>query len=94
MSIVREDGVYCYGTNTKNDDIAYVVVEGKTTLQLILKDINLLPGRYYFDFEVKDLDGYVLDYYQKAFEIEIVSATADVGICKIDHEWSGATICQ
>lgn len=94
VSIVREDGVYCYGTNTKNDDIAYVVVEGATTLQLILSDINLLPGRYYFDFEVKDLDGYVLDYYQKAFEIEIVSATADVGICKIDHEWSGATICQ
>ena len=94
VSVVREDGVYCYGTNTANDGIAYIVVEGAATLELTLNNISLLPGRYYLDFEIKDLDGYVLDYYQRAFDIEIISETVDVGICKIEHTWTGSTICQ
>lgn len=87
FSFSRNDGVYCYGTNTQIDGLGHVELSNNGKVHLYLKKINLLPGIYYLDLEVKSIDGITMDYLKKVAKIEIVNNILDVGISRIEHIW-------
>lgn len=88
IGIVRNDGVYCYGTNTQIDGIREFSLRENRKVCLEIENAELLPGQYYIDFEIKDTSGIVMDYYRKARKIEIVSVINDVGIFRAKHKWT------
>lgn len=88
IGIVRNDGAYCYGTNTQIDGIREFSLKENKQVSLELENVELLPGQYYIDFEIKDTSGVVMDYYRKALKMEIVSVIHDVGMFRASHKWT------
>lgn len=87
IGITRNDGTYCYGTNTQIENIRNIVIKDGTNIRLELEHLELLPGQYYIDFEIKTMGNIVLDYYRKAFKLEVVSTIMDVGMFRAKHNW-------
>ncbi|MCR5719091.1 MAG: Wzt carbohydrate-binding domain-containing protein [Lachnospiraceae bacterium] len=87
IEFVRNDGVSCYGTNTRIDRLAPYNLEKDTKVTLDLKHVNLIEGKYYLDVTLEEGYGDVLDFAKKICELEFFSSITDVGISRIDHEW-------
>lgn len=87
IGIVRNDGTYCYGTNTQIDKYGEYSLVSDCNIKLEVPSIELLPAQYYIDFEIKDKFGNVMEYYRKALKLDIVSVISDVGIFRIKHSW-------
>lgn len=87
FSFTRADGVYCYGTNTDLDGIHSLDSKKGGSVDIKIKRLNLLPGQYDMDFEIKDGKGQTLDYYRKACRIETYTEYGDVGIVRLEHNW-------
>lgn len=88
IGIIRDDGTYCYGTNTVLDKIGYLDLKQTNQVELIIPKIGLLPAGYYLDFEVKDENNETQDYIRKAVYIEMMSDIEDVGVVRIEHIWN------
>lgn len=87
ISIIRNDGTVCYGTNTLADSGLVYRVERKVNVKISYNDIRLMPGIYYIDVcIVKGHDEFV-DYWQSARTIEIFGVRKDVGLVQLEHAW-------
>lgn len=87
IGIFRNDGVDCYGTNTKLDKFKSFDLTESGSVEILLKNVNLLSGIYTLDFAIESDMGIAVDFWKKAKEIEIYSVTDEVGIVRFDHEW-------
>ncbi|MCM1270734.1 MAG: Wzt carbohydrate-binding domain-containing protein, partial [Ruminococcus flavefaciens] len=87
IGIFNRDGVQCYGTNTRIDQIKPFSLEKSGSAEIVLDDVMLLAGEYILDFAIESGDGIPVDYYRGAFEIQMISNQGDVGIARIDHKW-------
>lgn len=87
IGIFRNDGVDCYGTNTKLDKFKSFDLTESGSAEVLLKNVNLLSGVYTLDFAIESDMGIAVDFWKKAKEIEIYSVTDEVGIVRFDHEW-------
>ena len=56
--------------------------------ELFLKKANLLQGKYFLDFAIESEDGQTADYYKGAASVDVFSVVEDVGVMRIDHEWT------
>ena len=64
----------------------------------ILEDLNpgvdyencedLIDGHYWLDVTIESGAGIPVDYYKRAVEFDVASTRNDVGISRIQHEWS------
>lgn len=88
IAIYRSDGLHCYGVNTKIDNIPEFNLLKDGSMQIMLNDVNLLPGEYVFDIAIECENGIPVDYYKQAHSIQIYSAINDVGTLRISHEWN------
>lgn len=88
IGIFNRDGVQCYGTNTRIDKLDPFSLEKNGCAELVLDEINLLPGEYLIDIAIESGDGIPVDYFREAYKIEMISSAGDVGIARIRHEWS------
>ena len=88
IGIFRSDGVQCYGTNTRIDKLAEYNLEKDGMVELTLKKVMLMPGQYKLDFALESEIGIPVDYYREAVTIEFYSKVEDVGLMKIDHDWT------
>lgn len=88
IGIFRSDGLQCYGTNTRIDGVSNFDLEKGGSLTIDLKDIQLLPGQYWFDIAIESGDGIPVDYYKQALKFEVYSNISDVGIIRIPHKWN------
>lgn len=87
IGIFRNDGTNCYGTNTYIDHLTEFDLKKDGEIELLLKNVQLLPGKYLFDFAIEEDNGIPVDYYREAFKIELYSKINDIGVARIEHEW-------
>ncbi len=87
IGIFNRDGIQCYGTNTRIDQLQPFVLESDGSVEIILESVMLLAGEYTLDFAVESGNGIPVDYYRNAFEIQMITTSGDVGIARIEHKW-------
>ena len=77
----------CYGTNTVIDKLQKFDIKTDGSVEIKLKNVNLLPGIYMLDIAIQCDVGVAVDYYREAHKIEIYSFVEDIGVMRVDHEW-------
>lgn len=87
IGIFRNDGLQCYGTNTRIEKMKEFNLYKDGTFCVNLKEVNLLPGEYTLDVTIEEGDGIPVDYYREACRFEMYSEIEDVGIVRIGHVW-------
>lgn len=91
ISITREDGVYCYGTNTRFDNCKGIDIEEKEkSITFIFDKICLLAGKYYINIGLydKNFNEYDVIWQAKKFYIKDENPTGEIGIFRMEHRWS------
>lgn len=87
IGIFRRDGLQCYGTNTRIDQLEVFDLIGEGRARIRLESVNLLPGQYLLDLAIECNIDVPVDYYREAFSFEIYSSLGDVGVSRIKHQW-------
>lgn len=87
IGVFRNDGINCYGTNTRIDHLDEFDLKNDGAIELLLKNVQLLPGKYLLDFAIEEDNGIPVDYYREATKIELYSKRDDIGIAHIEHKW-------
>lgn len=87
IGIIRVDGVYVYGTNTRIDKLDNFNLEKDGAVFIELKNVNLMSGKYLMDIAIESGDGIPVDYYREAKTIEFFTIKDDLGIARIEHNW-------
>ncbi len=87
FGIFRNDGLWCYGTNTRIDRIDNFDIEKDGNFKVTISDLNLIPGQYWCDITIEFGEGNPVDYYKQAMKFEVVSNVADVGVSRLPHKW-------
>ena len=85
--IFRNDGLWCYGTNTRIDRMDNFDIEKDGNFKVTISDLNLIPGQYWCDITIEFGEGNPVDYYKQAMKFEVVSNVADVGVSRLPHKW-------
>ena len=87
VGIFRNDGVYCYGTNTRIDRIERFDIIKDGVLEIEMANVYLLPGKYLVDLAIQCGNWVPVDYYKEACFFETYSKREDSGIVRIDQTW-------
>ena len=87
IGIFRNDGVFCYGTNTRIDRIERFDIIEDGVLEIEMPKADLLPGKYLVDLAIECGRGIPVDYYKEACVFETYSKRGDSGIARIDQKW-------
>lgn len=87
LLIYRDDGIYCYGTNTYIEQRKIVSLNQHQSLKIILHAVPLLPGKYYFTIAMHDEQAVDYDHIEKVADIQFYADKAIQGLCKIDTDW-------
>ena len=87
FGIFRNDGLWCYGTNTRIDRMDNFDIEKDGNFKVTISDLNLIPGQYWCDITIEFGEGNPVDYYKQAMKFEVVSNVADVGVSRLPHKW-------
>ena len=87
ICFIRSDGVYSYGTNTLIDRVNSYNLSGEGEIIISFDRLTLLPGVYKLDIALEEDMSIPLDYYREAYQIEMYSSIADLGVARMDHTW-------
>jgi homopolymeric O-antigen transport system ATP-binding protein len=88
IAILREDGLWCYGTDTAVDCVPLSSLGHEGTVEVLLERLDLITGTYYLDVAVDDGDGHVYDYHHRLYSFVITSEGHEIGVFRIPHRWS------
>ena len=88
IGLFNSQGISCYGTNTQLEDYEPVSIEGEGKVVCRIAKLNLVNGTYYLDVAVHKRDGYPYDYHRNLYSFLVSSNHKDVGIARLDHDWS------
>ncbi len=89
VAIFREDGLYCYGPNTRFDKIKIKRLKiGKGQFSIKYKRLNLLPGKYRISVAIWEKDEkFAYDYHYAYYKFEVISDKKDHGVLFLEHKW-------
>ncbi|WP_394884860.1 ABC transporter ATP-binding protein [Clostridium butyricum] len=89
FGLFTTDGIRCYGTNTSLDKlkIEKINIDEENIIQFTIENLDLINGIYYMNFAVHSENGYIYDYYNRIYSINIYSGSTDIGIFKPKHNW-------
>ena len=88
VDILRGDGVYCYGTNTRLDRHEFDTVEGHGHIDLVIPRLWLLPGCYSLSIGILDAHGVKAhDVRHHAYPFSVISESRDLGLVYLPHTW-------
>lgn len=88
IAVLREDGLWCYGTNTDIEKVPLPPLGREGRVHVILEDLSLIEGRYYLDVAVHAKDGSPYDYHSRLYPFAIRSEVKDVGVFRLPHRWA------
>ena len=91
VSITRDDGVYCYGTNTTFDNQPPIDLDNnEMVIDFIFNKIQLLSGKYYLNFGLYDSTNKEFDVIWNArkFYVKDDNSNGEIGIFKMKHSWN------
>lgn len=91
ICFLRNDGVRCYGTNTRAEKLPMKrllksSVSGIVTVTF--EDLNLLAGKYDVDVTIENAVGDTIDYFDRAVSFEMGSSKICTGVAWLDHTWN------
>jgi len=90
VAIHRMDGTHINGPNTSSSDYPIEAIEGKGTVDYIIKSLPLLPGTYLFSAAIYDHTGmYPFDHHDRAYTFKVRggSVKENLGIVYIPCRW-------
>lgn len=87
IMVIRIDGVDCYGTNTRIDEIPKFDIIQNGRVSFVMDAMNLLPGSYIIDLAIEKDEGIPIDYYKKAKKFEVYAESRDIGVARMEHRW-------
>ena len=87
VSIFRNDGVYCYGINTRMDNIRLNGEPHRGTVELTFPELPLLPGNYEISLGFFDRDSRPLIFQHKQYAIRVRADRAHEGLMVMAHHW-------
>ena len=89
VAIFREDGLYCYGPNTRFDNMNFKKLKkGKGKFCIEYKRLNLPPGKYRVSVVVWEKDEkFAYDYHNAYYNFTVISDKMDHGVLFLDHKW-------
>ena len=87
VAFCRDDGVYCYGTNTflELDKLHKSLKNG--TVEMIIPDLVLLPAKYFVDIAIRTKDKQVIDRVHHILEFQVRDDKKDFGVMRMGTEW-------
>ena len=88
IAIFRDDGVHCYGVNTRIDHIKGIHLNNQGKFYLMLPESLLLPGNFILDVAVESEDGFPYDYYRYAAKFQMVCQENEEGLVHLPHTWA------
>lgn len=93
IGIFRVDGLQCYGTNTRIEQLEKFDLKTNGMVKITINDFELLPGNYTLDVAIECEVGIPVDYYKEAYRFEMQSTIGDVGVTRLNHNWN-LDICE
>ena len=87
IGIFRNDGIHCYGTNTRLDAVSTSKLGVTGSVTFSIKDLNLLPSEYTLDVAIHTEDDFYFDGLYKVITFKTHSSISDIGVARINHEW-------
>lgn len=87
IGIFRDDGLQCYGTNTRIEQFKRIDLKNDGEVSIHIEHLSLLPGKYTLDVAIESDMATPVDYYKEAYTFEVYSALTDVGVFRIEHDW-------
>lgn len=87
LCIIRNDGVRCYGINSKSDQIPMKRLEEDGEVYMIFENLKLLSGTYTADVTIEAETGDTIDYYDRVVTFEVGSERKSSGVAWLEHEW-------
>ena len=87
MAIIRDDGLWCYGTNTNIEGLSLPSLAGDGTVDLLLERLDLMAGIYHLDVAIQGRDSTTSDYHHGLYTFTMQSQLAEVGVFRIPHQW-------
>lgn len=88
VSIFRNDGVRCYGTNTKVDGIDNFIIDKNSNIKFMLEENQLLEGKYFLDVCIAVKDEDIVDYCSHVCEFEVYNHSKEIGLIRMSHTWT------
>jgi ABC-type polysaccharide/polyol phosphate transport system ATPase subunit len=89
VAIFREDGVYCYGPNTKFDGLPIERIgKGDGYFEIEYKELLLMPGIYYLSVAIWDENEiFAYDYHKCRFKIQILGESVFGQLLSLPSRW-------
>jgi ABC-type polysaccharide/polyol phosphate transport system ATPase subunit len=88
VALFRDDGVYCYGPNTKFDGGLGGTYEGRYVLTAEFRHLPLLPGGYEASVAFYDRDHvYAYAWHHRLYPFRIVADRPEHGIVRLEHRF-------
>lgn len=89
VAIFRNDGVYCYGVNTKVDNVRMTKLKKSGTIKLAYDSLSLLPGTYRLSVAIFDASAeHAYDFHDRMYRFKIQShRRGDHGVTFLAHQW-------
>ena len=87
VSIFRNDGIYCYGINTRMDNVKLRSEPHRGTVELTIPDLPLLPGNYEISVGFFDRDSRPLVFQHKQYAIRVRADQVNEGLVVMPHHW-------
>lgn len=88
IDIIREDdNMYCFATNTNFSQNEKVDLTHDGKMSVRLKNVPLMPQRYFIDIILKEFNTEPIDIVRHAADFEMFSNDRGGGITYIENEW-------
>ncbi|MEA3346382.1 MAG: ABC transporter ATP-binding protein, partial [Chloroflexota bacterium] len=87
IGIYRDDGTYCYGTNTDIEGLSTDDLEGVGVVRVAFDSFAFIEGTYTLDVAVHARDGYSYDYHRPYCTFAVRSRLKDGGVFRPRHRW-------
>ena len=87
FAIVRNDGLWIYGTDTTLAKIAVPELGATGEVTVRIDSIGLIGGSYFVDVAAHGEDGTPYDYHSRRYPFSLRDDAAERGVTKIQHRW-------
>jgi len=88
ISFSLEKGPIICGIGSFQQGFVPIVKEGKGSISLLIKKVNLLKGTYFVNVNLMNADGTVcLDAVRDCIKIKVIQESLAQGYFTLDHEW-------
>lgn len=88
LCILRNDGVRCYGINTRSEGLDYKELNQNGKVTITFPEIPLMKGVFMVDVTIEDQVGNTIDYYDNAVSFDVSVNEPGSGVTCLEHRWN------